>query len=290
MQRHSIITAIMAATFMLSACVTEEVRTNPVFEPLISFYDPGSALPAVSAQMKISPRDGMLDVYIPEGHFLMGTNNKSSLSSYPAHEVYLDAFWIDQTLVSNVMFAKCVQATVCKYTYARPGYNPYFEDPAYASYPITYVTWYDADRYCQWAGRRLPTEAEWEKAARGPNGGLYPWGNTPPNETLANFKRSNIRGTVSVYSYPDGASPYGVLGMAGNVREWTADWFEPTYYVSAPDRNPQGPSQGIQKSLRGGSYKDGASGLVVFHRFSHDPGSPGANRGFRCAQDAEDNG
>ena len=335
MQRRSIITAILATVFMISACGAEENRANTVdvqntaiasaltmiaetqaalptvtsslmhtptkiptetpfpvatFEALIAFYNPGSALPSVPTKMKISQTDGMFQVYIPEGSFIMGANDKTFLSSYPEHQVYLDAFWIDQTLVSNAMFAKCEQAGVCKYFYSLPKYNPYFGDPAYASYPITYVTWYDADQYCQWAGRRLPTEAEWEKAARGTDGWMYPWGNTAPDETLTNFKQSNIGGTVSVYSYPAGASPYGILGMAGNVREWVADWFNPKYYDHSPDRNPQGTTRGNEKSLRGGSYLDDARGLLVFKRFSHDPKSPGANRGFRCVQDADENG
>ena len=264
---------------------TETPFPIATYESLITFYNPGATPPFVPNKMKISTMDGMFQVYIPAGPFLMGTNNKTFLSSYPEHQVYLDAYWIDQTLVSNGMFARCVQAGVCSYIYGVPEYNPRFADPAFASYPITYVTWFDADQYCRWAGRRLPTEAEWEKAARGLSAASYPWGEETPNPTMANFEASHLEGPVSVYSHPNGASSYGVLGMAGNMREWMADWFNPSYYVRSPDQNPQGASQGDKKSLRGGSYLDGERGLLSYMRFSHEPQSPGANRGFRCVQD-----
>lgn len=251
----------------------------------ISSFDLGYWAPSHIINQKKSKIDGMSEVYIPEGEFSMGTNETSFPASFPQRTIYLDAFWVDKTEVTNSMYAKCVQAGQCQYSYARPGFNPFYNNPLYRNNPITFVTWYDADNYCRWAGRRLPTEAEWEKAARGIHAQFYPWGDISPNSSLLNYD-NNINATVSVNRYSRGASPYGVLNMEGNVREWVADWFSPNYYNTSPYDNPQGPSRGIKKSLRGGSYVDNARQVLVFVRFRHNPNSPGANRGFRCAESA----
>jgi formylglycine-generating enzyme required for sulfatase activity len=227
----------------------------------------------------------MVQVYIPAGEFTMGAEHARFVGSYPAHKVYLDAFWLDRTAVTNAMYARCVAAERCEYTYAKPGYNPGFSDPLFRDYPVTFVNWDEARRYCAWAGRRLPTEAEWEKAARGTLAILYPWGTAPPDISLLNFA-NNIGGTVSVLRYPRGASPYGVLQLEGNVREWTQDWFDPDYYKVSPYRNPQGPASGANKVLRGAAFDDNERQALVFIRFSHRPTSRGINRGFRCAESA----
>jgi formylglycine-generating enzyme required for sulfatase activity len=245
-------------------------------------HDWGKQSDVVPIRSRISAKDGMKQVYVPEGQFLMGTDEKDLHMSRPAHSLYLDAFWIDQTEVTNAMYARCVEAGPCVVT-AVP--ENYYGKPGYANYPVVYVTWYNAQTYCQWAGRRLPSEAEWEKAARGTDNRTYPWGDTPPNPWLANFNM-NIGSPLPVDRYPLGASPYGALNMAGNVREWVMDWYNQSYYQRSPSINPQGAPTGEDKSLRGGSYLDDGREIRVFNRFQHVPTSPGINRGFRCASDA----
>ncbi len=248
--------------------------------------DGGAAIPVTPVQSRVSEADGMTEVFVPAGEFLMGTDEKGVQKNRPAHVVYLSAFWIDQTEVSNAMFALCVEAGKCGPP-MMGGLNPYYGKSEYANYPVVYVSWEAAKKYCQWAGRRLPSDAEWEKAARGTDGRLYPWGNQPPDMSLANF--DNLIGeSVPVDRYPLGASPYGALNMAGNAREWVADWFHEFYYIVSPRENPQGPPSGSTKSLRGGSYLDDANEIRIFNRFFHPPASPGINRGFRCAQNADE--
>jgi len=234
----------------------------------------------LSTANKVSPIDGMVMVYIPAGEFYMGEPDEGNSS--PLHKVSLDAYWIDQTDVTNAMYAKCVQGKKCALPVYSDQPESHFTNPAYSNHPVVFVTWYDAMNYCQWAGRRLPTEAEWEKAARGVDWRKFPWGETSPNKSLLNYSNI-ISDTTSVGAYPLGSSPYGVLDMAGNVRQWIADWFDANYYRQSPSYNPQGPATGDKRVLRGGSFMDIAYGVRVTRRFEHQPDSPGINRGFRCA-------
>jgi len=250
----------------------------------VASLDGGAAIPVTPAETRLSSADGMTEVLVPAGQFRSGTDEKGAQKNRPAHLVEVSAFWVDQTEVSNAMYARCVAAGECPLPAA--GQNPYYGDSTYNDYPVVYVTWSAADAYCRWAGRRLPTDAEWEKAARGTDERIYPWGDNPPDMSLANF--DNLIGEpLPVDRYPLGASPYGALNMAGNVREWVSDWFHEFYYLVAPPVNPQGPPETGRKSLRGGSYLDDANEIRVFNRFDHEPNSPGENRGFRCAVGAE---
>lgn len=247
----------------------------------LASYDLFQPVPALPADAKTSPVDGMLQVYVPAGKFMMGDGTKGLTRS---HKVYLDAYWMDRFEVTNAMYKICVNANGCT---VPADDNLVYDQWAYRNHPVTYITWFQANEYCQWTGRRLPTEAEWEKAARGTDGRSYPWGNTPPNARLANFDGTMIHEALPVFRYMLGASPYGVLNMSGNVREWVADWYDPNYYRVSPSVNPKGPDTGTERSLRSGSYNEDYREIAVYRRYRHEPHSPGLSRGFRCAQDAQ---
>ncbi|MCS6994743.1 MAG: formylglycine-generating enzyme family protein [Anaerolineales bacterium] len=234
-----------------------------------------------NAKEKTASKDKMKMVFIAGGSFQMGgLTDKAQPDEEPDHKVTLKGFWLDQTEVTNAQYALCVAAGVCEIprelkSATRPNY---YTNPEFADYPVIYVTWNQAKTYCEWAGRRLPTEAEWEYAARGNDFRNFPWGDADPTEELANFGYKN-KDTVKVGSYPKGASPFGVLDMAGNVWEWIADFYSPTYYQKSPAENPTGPDKpgpnGLQMVVRGGSWADDIVELRV------------SNRGFALAQNLE---
>jgi formylglycine-generating enzyme required for sulfatase activity len=218
--------------------------------------------------------DGALMVYIPEGEFLMGSRHGWN-DEGPEHTVYLDAFWIYQHEVTNENYQACMDDNAC----SPPGSIKYFSDPNYKDHPVLNGVWLEAVAYCQWAGERLPTEAEWEKAARGTDGRDFPWGSQKPTCNLANFKDC-VGGTSPVGSYPAGASPFGALDMAGNVGEWVADWHEDDYYSRSPYENPTGPETGTHKVIRGGSWDMmGWGWLTTYTRVVNIQNN---ELGFRC--------
>ena len=224
-------------------------------------------------------------VYVPEGNFEMGSKDYDDET--PVRQVYLDAFWIDKYEVSNGQYAICVAAGACSKPRSTESYTRscYYGNPEYSDYPVIYVNWNDAMDYCQWAGGNLPTEAQWEKAARGIDGRTYPWGDEEPNCGRANFHDNDfcVGDTSAVGSYPDGASPYGALDMAGNVWEWVSDWYEKNYYASSPNTNPQGPANGSYKGFRGGSWGGFTWNIWSAGRYNYDPTSTDNYVGFRCA-------
>ncbi|MEW6401526.1 MAG: SUMF1/EgtB/PvdO family nonheme iron enzyme [Chloroflexota bacterium] len=252
----------------------------------IASFNLGRPSGIVPIDSRVSPADGMMQLYVPAGEFLMGQQGEGEIDvDSPLHVVYLDAFWIDKVEVSNSMYSGCVNDGVCSLPFVEG--NPYYGSWIYRDYPVVYVNWFQASEYCEWAGRRLPTEAEWEKAARGIDGRFYPWGEGRPNPRLANFNESLIGEPLPVYRYQLGASPYGALNMVGNVREWVADWFDKRYYVNSPSANPNGPQTGIERSMRSGAYDADANEIFTYSRYKHEPQSAGLSRGFRCAESDE---
>jgi formylglycine-generating enzyme required for sulfatase activity len=206
-------------------------------------------------------------------------------SEGPLHAVYLRAFWIDRTEITNAMYAACVKAGACR----PPGEShsktraDYYDEPGFDDYPVIYVSWQDAQGYCHWAGRRLPSEAEWEKAGRGTQARLYPWGETPPGARTANFD-NQVGDTIRVGSLLAGASPYGALDIAGNVSEWTADWYGAGYYRLSEYSNPTGPDSGEFRVLRGGSWFNPARAMRAAFRLWNYPDLRSDTVGFRCAR------
>lgn len=259
----------------------------------------------------------MLQVFIPAGEFKMSSAFESDYR-LPVHTVFLDAFWIDRTEVTNAMFAKFVAEENYRTEAEQQGYG-YVLDPvnkewvatygvfwsspsgatsdinSLQDHPVVQVSWNDASAYCQWAGRRLPTEAEWEKAARGTDGRIYPWGNESLAGNLLNFGDTNLDvdawrdatvddgywHTAPVGSYPAGASPYGAFDMAGNVSEWVSDWYG-SNNTSETQTNPIGPEIGEYRVLRGGSWVSDNETRST-HRGYFEPVMMMDDFGFRCA-------
>ncbi|MBI9050108.1 MAG: SUMF1/EgtB/PvdO family nonheme iron enzyme [Anaerolineaceae bacterium] len=248
----------------------------------------------------VSDTDGMTLLYVPAGEFIMGRpystepqESKTERGRFviqnenPQHTVMLDAFWIDKTEVTQEMYAHCVAEGICR--------EPFCANNAGDNYPVTCISRDDAADYCIWAGRQLPTEAQWEKAARGTDGRTYSWGNEPATCELAVINNGTGMGFCdkdnkvwTVGSKPDGASPYGALDMAGNAWEWVADWFGADYYAESPANNPTGPETGQFATVRGGGmfdyyWYDVRTTTRVLSRVSWRD----SNLGFRCAMPAD---
>lgn len=236
-----------------------------------------------------TPKPGM--VYVPGGDFLMGSTDvdgDAESKEKPQHLIYLDAYWIDRTEVTNAMYARCVQARTCQPPTQDKSRlrSAYYSNSAYADYPVIYVSWHQALIYCNWTGKRLPTEAEWEKAARGTDGRLFPWGDDGPNCSWLNYWGQTggcVGDTALSYAYEDHSSPYGALNTSGNVWEWVADWYDSGYYVVSPRANPQGPVSGIYRVYRGGSWFNSVPGVRTAYRGAHFPDHSLDDVGFRCA-------
>ena len=258
---------------------------------------------AESGSERVSSADGMIEVYIPQGSFQMGgLDTRASGDEKPVHRVEMKGYWIDKVEVTNAMFMLCVQVGVCDppQNVASETRPSYFNNPEYSDFPVVNVTWNSAKKYCEWAGRRLPTEAEWEYAARGSTLNTFPWGEDKPDGTRANFNYM-LGDTNRVGSYSAGASPFGILDMSGNVIEWVSDFYDAEYYASGPANNPAGPlarSAYFNRVARGGSFADAEAELRVSNRasvlgpnFEAELGSPAylgefsSRIGFRCASD-----
>jgi formylglycine-generating enzyme required for sulfatase activity len=278
------------------------VTVAPPPQPVIT---PSETPGLAPGQTSVNPQDQAEIIYIPAATFEMGLTNAQAqtirsvcnqcdnelAASLTRHTVTLDAYWIYKTEVSNGMYQKCVQSGYC----APPTKNKsdkisnYYGNPAYENYPVVYVTWNAAEQYCQWAGGHLPTEAQWEYAARGPNGNLYPWGDQLPSPALANLA-DYIGDTQPVNSYSSGVSYFGLYNMSGNVWEWVFDWYRADYYQTNTNWvNPSGPNSGdirdgdSLKAGRGGAYWITAGGSSAGLRDWYQVSLTGSAVGFRCA-------
>ena len=266
---------------------TEAPSTIPAMTSL-----PASATvaPAVLSTVTPPPAEmtdarGLKMVLVPAGKFILGSN-VGDFNERPVQEVELDAFYMDPYEVTNSAYEACVTAGEC----TPPGLNAlggfltnYYDDPQYGEYPVVYVNWFQARTYCGWRGAQLPTEAEWEKAARGTDGPTYPWG---PYIDCSRANYNYCTGlTSAVGSFPEGASPYRLYDLAGNVWEWVADWYSDTYYQTSPfPSNPPGPAAGQFRVLRGGSFVDDENSQRSSLRKGELPENFNWNIGFRCAR------
>jgi formylglycine-generating enzyme required for sulfatase activity len=330
--------------FILTACTTAStepvVKFSPTATPIPPTITPipptatntttpeSTPIPTISlVSSKQSSKDGMTLVYVPEGEFMMG-DISSGDDRFPPHTFLLDAFWIDQTEVTSSMFLMFVDQTGY-ITDAEKSGSSYltlsaqdvdgadFRHPqgpessleGLDHHPVVHVSWNDAAAYCVWAGRRLPTEAEWEKAARGTEGQAFPWGNEIGNFGADIGERVNYNFvgfvermggddhgyiddgfifTAPVGSFPKVSSPFGALDMSGNVSEWVADWFEENYYESASFENPQGPAEGDSKVIRDYGWNLPGYSPIYAATSRGDPLDTTHDAlGFRCAESAE---
>lgn len=269
---------------------------NPTRTPVVG---------ALPNEYMINEKDQAEMVFIPAGEFLMGSDPDWDPYFWgaegPSHRVYLDGYLIYRYEVTNGMYQDCVAAGACprpeqKESRTRP---EYYGNVDYEDYPVIYVDYTSALSYCRWAGGRLPTEAEWERAARGDiDNRLFPWGSTPAEGSQANFcdrgcpgqevdynKEDGYNDTAPIGSYPDGMSLYGLYDTAGNVWEWTLDYFNAGYYQASPEKNPKGPQSSKHRVIRGGGWNNPSSGVRIVQRTGVNPDMGLDTLGFRCAVD-----
>lgn len=258
------------------------------------------AVPAVTLaeglEKEVTGKDGAPMLLIPEGSFPMGVprgDRDGGRDEYPRHDVFVSNFYIDKFELTNGRYLEFVKAT-----HHRIPQNPknatrnlWQGDTIAESLidrPVINVDWADAQAYCQWAGKRLPTEAEWEKAAKGTADRRFPWGNVEPTNKHLNFNQQWIgeKTLMPVGSYEAGKSPFGVYDMAGNVWEWVNDWYDAKYYEKSPAKNPTGPETGTKRVLRGSGWQNETPTVRIFTRVDSDPTIRNESTGFRCAMDA----
>jgi sulfatase modifying factor 1 len=245
-----------------------------------------STLPTVTTDRK-----GVPMVRVPAGPFNMGSDASNNVDEQPVHEVYLDEYYIDQYEVTNDRYRACVDAGACEAPEApeaseAPSCAELYQDTSLADHPVVCVSWHQAQSYCEWRGGHLPTEAQWEKAARGDDERTYPWGEGI-TEHLGNYVGDyNRDSTMPVDSNPAGVSPYGVYNMAGNVWEWVADWYYQNYYSNSPAENPPGPPETNRRGLRGGSWRGGDYYTRASYRGGNNPDLQTADVGLRCVGSA----
>ena len=315
MRRIAFTLSVLAAV-LLACTISGTSGPSATERPGVTDSPVETEVPALGST-RVSETDGMTLVFVPDGDFTMGSDSSSFANERPVHTVSLDSYWIDQTEVTNAMFGVFVDQTGYQTDAERTGSSNVFSPDTgnetiqgadwrhplgpdssvsdLGEHPVVHVSWNDAQAYCEWAGRRLPTEAEWEKAARGTDGWTFPWGNDFDGIRLnsADVNLGGVLGNSSfddgfqftspVGTYPSGASPYGALDMAGNVWEWVNDWVDEAYYQDSPSANPSGPASGEYRIVRGGSWHEPEEGLRAAYRGWAGPADTDITLGFRCA-------
>ena len=275
---------------MLIRCMTFSIMFGLVLGLSLSFAEDG-----ISSNQTQTPtsKDGAPTVLVPAGSFPMGVppgDRDGGRDEYPRHEVFLDSFLIDQFEVTNGRYIEFVKSTGHRVPQnpTNPMRNLWQGDSITESLverPVINVDWFDADAYCKWAGKRLPTEAEWEKAAKGTSDRRFVWGNVEPTAKHLNYNQRWIgeKTLMPVGSYEAGKSPYGAYDMAGNVWEWVNDWYDARYYEKSPSKNPPGPQEGTKKVIRGAGWQNETPTVRIFTRVESDPTMRNESTGFRCA-------
>ena len=287
-----------------SSSASDETPASSVYSPTEPGDAPATGIsPNTSLDSANFTDPGGVEMrLVPEGEFTMGINADNGLAECrkyssncdrgnyedeePPHAVSLNAFYIDTYEVTNSLYAGCVDDGFCQLPTRTSSETrvSYFGNPEFDNFPVIFVDWNMANTFCYWRDARLPTEAEWEKAARGTDERTYPWGNEV-DESQANYNNS-IGDTAEAGNYDSGISLYGVYDMAGNVWEWVADYYSYTYYQDSPFENPLGPGSGVEHVLRGGSWFDTADLIRTTVRLM-EPNLVDNNFGFRCARDAK---
>ena len=307
-----------SASFAKREVVSIEISYTPTFESptftptvTVTISPSPTIAPTLGAGSTIvSQIDGMKMSYVPAGEYVIGGSADKSLAECeifrggckknwfadmePVHTVYLDAFWVDQTEVTNAMYTQCIADGACNLPRDNSSNTreSYYDNVEFENYPVVYVSWNDADSYCSWAGRRLLSESEWEKAARGGlEGKMYPWGDDAPVcdknvKNGANSLTCNSADTEEVGVYMP--NEYGIYDMASNVFEWTADWHSESYYANSPVENPQGPDSGENRVLRSASWSHTANFVQIAYRDWDEPNTVRNILGFRCAFSADE--
>lgn len=250
---------------------------------------------AEGLEKEVKGKDGAPMVLIPEGPFPMGVphgDRDGGRDEYPRHDVFVNNFYIDKFELTNSRYLEFVKATNHRIPQnpknaTRNLWQGDTITESLADRPVINVDWADANAYCQWAGKRLPTEAEWEKAAKGTADRRFPWGNVEPTNKHLNFNQQWIgeKTLMPVGSYELGKSPFGVYDMAGNVWEWVNDWYDAKYYEKSPAKNPTGPETGTKRVLRGSGWQNETPTVRIFTRVDSDPTIRNESTGFRCAMD-----
>lgn len=301
--RLFLLASFLLLALLLNSCELPWLDETPTESPPIITEDPNpetevvatptpecatvgnpANLPSIGTKLRWIDNSNFL--YIPEGKFIMGAASDEPQDFNPQHVVFLDDFWMQEAEVTNQQYAGCVEAGACTPPFEEEA-EPYrYADPAYAGNPVVGVDWLQAEAYCTWIEARLPSEAEWEKVARGPEGFPFPWGVDEPTCDLLNYDDClEPPAPANVLSYEDGQSLYEVWDLAGNVFEWVNDWYQADYYTVSPAVNPAGPAEGLQRVYRGGSYKTTTEDILSWMRFNLEPEKHTPELGFRCALD-----